>query len=334
MAKKTKKSGPTDWREELIDKVTEGDIVSTFLRIPPKSVKLVALDSPYNLGVGYEMHDDKMKPGQFLNWCGTWLDQAVAILDPAGSLWAFISDEYVSEFDVLAKGRFQLARGVQHNNDADLVSRMGGRGSVAGRGADQKPQFLIKRHHISWYFTFGVNSPRKLTRSKTHLLHYVLSDKHDWYPGDPAVRIPSARQAEYNDKRANPAGRLPDDTWILRPKELPWQPDHDVWHVPRVAGTFRENQGGPNQIPERIMERIIRLCTRPGDLVADGFCGSGTTAAVAKKLGRHFITCDTSPTAVARARRRLEATSEGDPIGQAPEGRKPSSRRGGKKSED
>ena len=82
-----------------------------------------------------------------------------------------------------------------------------------------------------------------------------------------AIRVPSARQLVYGDGRANPAGRLPDDTWILRPQDLPdgFQPDEDTWYFPRVCGTFKERAGWHGcQMPEQLLGRIIRACSHDG----------------------------------------------------------------------
>ena len=101
----------------------------------------------------------------------------------------------------------------------------------------------------------------------------------------------------YADKRDNPNGRLPDDTWILRPQDLPegFQPADDTWYFARVAGTFKERQGFHGcQMPEQLLGRIIRVSSNPGDIVLDPFAGSGTTLAAAKKLGRKWIGCELS----------------------------------------
>ena len=66
-----------------------------------------------------------------------------------------------------------------------------------------------------------------------------------------------------------------------------------------------ERVGYPTQKPERLLERVICGVTRPGGVVADFFCGSGTTAAVAGRLGRRWIACDQSPAAVALTAARL-----------------------------
>src|SRR4029453_17730989 len=83
--------------------------------------------------------------------------------------------------------------------------------------------------------------------------------------------------------------RLPDDTWILRPQDLPdgFQHHEDTWYFSRVCGTFKERAGWHGcQMPEQLLGRIIRACSNLDDLVLDPFGGSGTTLVVAKKLGR------------------------------------------------
>lgn len=68
-----------------------------------------------------------------------------------------------------------------------------------------------------------------------------------------------------------------------------------------------EQVGYPTQKPEALLERIIQASSNEGDLVLDCFCGSGTTAAVAEKLGRRWITCDLGRFAIHTARKRLLA---------------------------
>jgi hypothetical protein len=63
---------------------------------------------------------------------------------------------------------------------------------------------------------------RAFSRSHTHLFYFVKDpQRFTFNADDPAVRVPSARQLVYADARANPKGWLPDNTWILRPQDLP-----------------------------------------------------------------------------------------------------------------
>ncbi|WP_291428541.1 DNA methyltransferase [Deinococcus sp.] len=80
----------------------------------------------------------------------------------------------------------------------------------------------------------------------------------------------------------------------------------DLWNdIQRVGNTSDERLNYPTQKPEALLERIIKASSNPGDLVLDCFCGSGTTAAVAEKLGRRWITCDLGRFAIHTARKRL-----------------------------
>jgi site-specific DNA-methyltransferase (adenine-specific) len=87
-----------------------------------------------------------------------------------------------------------------------------------------------------------------------------------------------------------------------------------------VCGTFKERSGWHGcQMPEQLLGRIIRACSNPGDLVLDPFGGSGTTLAVAKKLGRSFLGLELSEQYAARINERLTGIHAGDQLDGAPE---------------
>ena len=88
-------------------------------------------------------------------------------------------------------------------------------------------------------------------------------------------------------------------------QESPGAPVDDVWDIPVVNSQAIERLDYPTQKPEALLERIIKASSNEGDLVLDCFCGSGTTAAVAEKLGRRWITCDLGRFAIHTARKRL-----------------------------
>jgi len=84
----------------------------------------------------------------------------------------------------------------------------------------------------------------------------------------------------------------------------------DVWDIPFLSTVSNERTGYPSQKPEALLERIILASSNPGDVVADFFCGSGTTLVVAQRLGRRFLGCDINEQAVAIARDRLACASQ------------------------
>lgn len=79
----------------------------------------------------------------------------------------------------------------------------------------------------------------------------------------------------------------------------------DWWYFPVVARLHKERTGYPTQKPEGLLQRIILASSNPGDLVADFFCGSGTTAVVAARCGRRFIVNDSAWRAIHITRARL-----------------------------
>lgn len=146
------------------------------------------------------------------------------------------------------------------------------------------------RNWIIWHYTFGQNMRQKFSRSHTHIFYFVKNTQ-DFVFNDHLLRFPSARHTEYQDLRASAAGRLPDDVWD---------------EFPRVCGTFKEREGFHGcQLPEALLMRIILASSHPDEVVLDPFVGSGTTAVVAKKLGRRYVGIDLSPEYVKRSKERL-----------------------------
>lgn len=97
--------------------------------------------------------------------------------------------------------------------------------------------------------------------------------------------------------------------------ELEGIPLQDIWmDVPPVQAQSHERLGYDTQKPESLLERIITLASDPGDLVADFFSGSGTTAAVAEKLDRRWIACDLGRFAIHTTRKRLLNISDCRPF--------------------
>jgi site-specific DNA-methyltransferase (adenine-specific) len=84
-------------------------------------------------------------------------------------------------------------------------------------------------------------------------------------------------------------------------------PMGDVWEIGVIAPVSRERTGYPSQKPEALLERLVRALSDPGDIVLDPYAGSGTTLAVAAKLGRMFVGMDASEVAFGIARARLGA---------------------------
>jgi len=265
-----------------LDRVYQEDCLKGLKRVKASSIDLAFADPPFNIGYDYDVYDDRKGYDQYLDWTRRWTAAVVETLTPTGAFWVAIGDEYAAEMKLILQ------------NDCGLICRS----------------------WVVWYYTFGVHCKYKFTRSHAHLFHFVKDAKNFTFNHDD-VRVPSARQLVYADKRAVSKGRVPDDTWILRPQDVPegFAPDEDTWYYSRVCGTFKERQGWHGcQMPEQLLGRIIRACSNAGDVVLDPFAGSGTTLAVAGKLGRRYLGFEISPDYVKQIRRRLRTVSEGDPL--------------------
>ena len=85
----------------------------------------------------------------------------------------------------------------------------------------------------------------------------------------------------------------------------------DVWDIPFLSTVSLERTGYPSQKPAALLRRIIAASSNEGDLVADLFCGSGTTLAVAHEMKRKYLGCDMNPQAIRIAEERLKPAAEG-----------------------
>lgn len=237
-----------------LNSVICGDCAELLTGLDEPVADLIFADPPFNIGYKYDVYRDRKKYDQYCDWTRQWMAACLKALKPTGSFWLAIGDDYAAE--------------------ARIIGRELG---------------LHLRNWVIWHYTFGQNTKKKFARSHTHLLYWVKDPKQFTF-NDMAVRIPSARQTTYADRRANPKGKLPDD----------------VWSFSRVCGTFNERVGWhPCQMPERLLERIVKACSNSGDVALDPFSGSGTTCVVAARLARQYVGIDLSSDYVRQSRKRI-----------------------------
>ncbi|MBI5763150.1 MAG: site-specific DNA-methyltransferase [Planctomycetes bacterium] len=284
--------------ETQLGRIHNVDCVKGLYSLPAGSIDLVFADPPFNIGYDYDVYDDRRSVCDYLTWSKQWIEGVRHALKATGTFWLAIGDEYAAELKVLCTG--------------DLGFHC--------------------RSWVIWFYTFGVHCNQKFTRSHAHLFQFVKDPRRFTFNAS-EIRVPSARQLVYGDKRAAAGGRMPDDTWmvpaelpkdtplangfVLRPQDIPdrFPPHSDTWYFARVAGTFAERRGWHGcQMPEQLLGRIIRASSNEGDVVLDPFGGSGTTLAVAKKLGRRFVGFELSKSYAIKIEERLAATNIGDPL--------------------
>lgn len=154
-------------------------------------------------------------------------------------------------------------------------------------------------NEIIWHYTGGGRSKRYFSNKHDTLLWY--SRGPGWTFNLDAVRVPYKPTSGYaRDGIVSAGGKR----YLPNPGGTPVD---DVWDIPIVNPLDRRRTGYPTQKPEALLERIIAAASHPGDVVGDFFCGSGTTPAVAQRLGRRWIACDTAATAIATTSARLDA---------------------------
>lgn len=150
-------------------------------------------------------------------------------------------------------------------------------------------------NEVIWAYDYGGRARDKWARKHDNILWYAKSDRWS-FNRDEIDRIPYMAPGLVGAEKAA-RGKLPTDTWWMT----------------IVPTNSKERTGYPTQKPVKLLERIIRASSSPGDLVADFFGGSGTTGVAAKRLGRRFILVDQNPEAIRIAQARVASEAEPSP---------------------
>ena len=149
-------------------------------------------------------------------------------------------------------------------------------------------------NEVIWAYDYGGRARDKWARKHDNILWYAKGDS--WtFNRDEIDRIPYMAPGLVGPEKAA-RGKLPTD----------------VWWMTIVPTNSRERTGYPTQKPVRLLERIVRASSVPGDLVADFFCGSGTTGIVARQLCRRFLLVDSNQEAIRITNERLAKTHAPD----------------------
>ena len=282
-------------------------------------VKCIYIDPPFNTGSDSFGYNDKFRHSTWLTFMKNRLTLARELLKPDGSIWISIDDDEGHYLKVLADeifGRDNFVATViwekkySPQNDATWLSDSHDFILIYAKDKSiWRPNLLPRTEEMDARYKNPDNDPRGVwTSSDFSARTYSPS-------GDYPITTPSGRIINPPTSRA----------WITNKKKfLELVADNRIWfgedgnNVPRVKKFLSEVQGGlvaktiwaaeevgDNQSakrelldlnllfgtpkPERLLERILTLATRAGDLVVDYHVGSGTTAAVAHKMGRRYI---------------------------------------------
>jgi site-specific DNA-methyltransferase (adenine-specific) len=188
-----------------------GDCVGWMGRLPGGCADLVFADPPFNIGVRYDGYADSLPRDEYLAWTGRWLAGVMRVCKHDASVYVACGTAIQAEVKLLM--------------------------DAAG---------FHWRRTLAWHYTFGPAQSGNWTPSWV-AIHYatVSAPPGPWCWNDPAVRVPSMRQLRYRDKRANPAGKVPDDVWVPA-----WPPVPAVVPDSLVLEGSQLNPGGASGRPD------------------------------------------------------------------------------------
>ena len=248
--------------------ILHGDCIQLLPTLPAACARLVIADPPYG-NVLREAWDTQWQGGEaYLEWSLQWMQGAMHALVPGGLLYCF---GQTGKREHLFLHLMSRACGQWEYHDLIIWDRVVG---YNDRGDSFTPAYemvLVLRKPGAPYFN------KDAVRE----------------PYDRATREKYARDTRYKDRGA----RL---LHLNKGKKAT-----NLWRLPSLKGSSLEKCGHPSQKPEKLIERIMLSSSRPGELVLDPFLGSGTTAAVAARLGRACIGIERDDGYVKMAQERL-----------------------------
>jgi DNA modification methylase len=262
---------PLKWRARrempVRDRVIPRELIDTFLKapcldvlktIPSETIDLAFADPPFNLTKNYNGYCDDRNERDYLGWCKRWLIEYERVLKPGGAM--FILN--------LPKWSALLADFLSRTSKLYLQNW------IVWNSLPEPKGVLMPAHYALLYFTKGKEGSR---------FNYC-SMENGWEPFDEAVFPPD--RADVCQRRACVRKRRASGkTWRGELTDI-W---HDIHRDRRSNKAAHHAKTHPCVTPERLIDRIIRLTTNPGDVVLDAFAGTGTTALVARRLDRRFI---------------------------------------------
>jgi site-specific DNA-methyltransferase (adenine-specific) len=244
--------------DKLINRLHRAPCFDVLRQIPSATIDLAFADPPFNLTKDYNGYSDDREPGDYTGWCKRWLVEYERVLRPGGAM--FILN--------LPRWAVRLADFLTRSRELFLQNW------IVWDSLPEPKGLLMPAHYSLLYFTKGARAAR---------FNYC-SMENGWEPFDEAVFPPDRpdvcrRRSCVRGRRA--AGRL----WRGELTDI-W---HDIHRERKAARHLPGIRAHPCRTPDRLIDRIIRLTTNPDDLVLDAFAGVGTTALVARRLGRNFI---------------------------------------------
>ena len=261
----------------------------------------VYMDPPYMTGEDFVM---RMKVGE-KGWTAGKAAEGNALVLPAYQDRFSGKEEYLS----LLRGALENAKALLREDGSlflHLDSRMGAHARLLCDELFGESNFV---NEIIWAYQSGGRTMKRFSRKHDVILFYRKSRSQ--YFDIRAVPMPRGENRSNHMRRSVDAQGRPYRSIKSGGKTYVYYDDDpvypgDVWtDVSHLQQKDPQRTGYDTQKPLALLSRIVLCSTRPGDLVADLFCGSGTTAVAAAQAGRRFLASDTGNLALAVARKRL-----------------------------
>jgi adenine-specific DNA-methyltransferase len=336
--------GDGDARNLLV----QGDNLQALKALLPlyrAQVKCIFIDPPYNTKSAFEHYDDNLEHSQWLSMMLPRLQLLREFLRPDGSLWVTIDDNEGHYLKVLMDEVFGRANFIANvvwrssdnsNNDAKAFSVDHNEVLVFSRSpgwvSNKLDDVEEKRSHFKnpdddprgpWFDGNPLNSPNP----RENLQYDLVA------PNGNRVRCPKNgwrwERETMEEKIESGEIRFNSDMTGIRRRTYLWEmkglPPSTLWTDLLRTGHNRQAKSEQKVLvakeldvlfdtpkPERLLAHVLQVATAPNDLILDSFLGSGTTAAVAHKMGRHWIGIEMGEHAVTHCLPRLEKVIAGE----------------------
>ena len=166
------------------------------------------------------------------------------------------------------------------------------------------------RAEIIWSYKRWSNSKKGLLEGHQNIYHFSKSSEFRfnilYQEYSPSTNIDQILQIRERDKKGKSIYKKNQDGDIVYGSNKKGVPLNDVWQIPFLNPKAKERVGYPTQKPIELLENILKIASKEGDIVLDPFLGSGTTAVTAKLLKRNFIGFDINSNAIGLAQLRLK----------------------------
>lgn len=166
------------------------------------------------------------------------------------------------------------------------------------------------RAEIIWSYKRWSNSKKGLLEGHQNIYHFSKSSEFKfnilYQEYSPSTNIDQILQIRERDKKGKSIYKKNQDGDIVYGANKKGVPLNDVWQIPFLNPKAKERVGYPTQKPIELLEKILKIASKEGDIILDPFLGSGTTAVTAKLLKRNFIGFDININAIELTQLRLK----------------------------